>query len=539
MTRGRAGTGDTVAGAWRETYERLAERDPASLSPDELDLLADALFWLDRPDESVEVRRDAYRAHVADHTMDRATLAAWRLFYDHFLVGEVAVANGWLERARRHASDAPGSVESGWLDVAEADRFLADGRARDALEHADRAVDAGRRHDDPDLMAMALQAKGRVHIALDQERDGVALLDEAMVAVVNDELDPLFTGWVFCNVISACHARADLGRAAEWSDAAMRWCDALQDGRMYPGLCRVYSVELACLRGTWEAAEADARRACDELTTHDPRFAGEAFYMVGELARLRGDFEAAQEAFARAHELGRVPQPGLALVRMAEHREADAAKALRAAPRPAASALLPRAQLLDARLDAELAVGDEDAARAAAEELRDIAESSASPMLGAIAAAADGKVLLARGDAVAANRRLRDACNVFQQLGLPYEAAQTQVRLGLSARAQGDDDTAGLEMEAARAAFERLGARPDADRVLRLLGEDPAPRARLTDRELEVLGLVTEGFTNREIAEALTVSRHTVARHLSNIFTKIGVTSRSAATAYAYEHELV
>ncbi len=539
MATGRPNTGDTVVGAWRETYERLAARESSNLTPDELDLLADALFWLDRPDESVGVRRDAYQAHVADHATDRATLAAWRLFYDHFLVGEVAVANGWLERARSHVAEAEDSVGAGWLGVAETDRLLADGRPRDAGACAQGALEIARRHGDPDLTAMALQAKGRAVIELGQTREGLAALDEAMVSVINGELAPLFTGWIFCNVISTCHTLADLGRAVEWSDAAMRWCDSLQDGLMYPGLCRVYSVELACLRGAWDAAATDARRACDELTSHDPRFAGEAFYMVGELARLQGNLEAAQEAFTRAHELGRVPQPGLGLVRLVEHRAADAAKAIRSALQPGPSGPLPRGQLLAACVEAELVVGEDSAARAAADELAEIAGASDSPVLTAMAAAADGRVLLGHGDATGASARLREACAAFQQLRLPYEAARAQVLLGLAARAGGDEDTASLELRAALAGFERLGARPDVDRTQRLLEGDESVPTPLSEREIEVLGLVAGGNTNREIAEALTVSRHTVARHLSNIFTKIGVTSRAAATAYAYEHELV
>lgn len=522
---------------WRETYEELTAQDRALLPPRDLDRLADALFWLDRPDASVAARREAYTAHVGAGATEAAALAAWRLFYDHFLVGETAVAGGWLERARRHA-DAAGTRATGWVAVAETDCALAEGEAHAALAHARRALQAAHRLTDHDLLAMALQATGRALCAVGDVGEGMVLLDEAMVAVVNREIDALYTGWVYCNLLSTCHDLADLDRAAQWSDAAMRWCDGLWEGRMYPGLCRVYSVELSCLRGDWGTAAADARRACDELDAHDPRYAGEAYYLVGEIDRLTGDLGGAEEAFVQAHQLGRAPQPGLALVRLAQGREVAAAGALRLALAPGPSSPLRRAQLLAARLEVELRVGEPAGAREAADELVALANASPNPYLGAIAAAAEGQVLLADGEATAALPPLRAACTTCQRLGLPYDAARTQVLVGTAARAAGDEDTAVLELRAARTTFRRLGARPDRERVDALLAGEPDPTP-LTEREVEVLRLVARGCTNREIGAELLVSEHTVARHLSNTFAKVGATSRAAATAYAYERGLI
>ncbi len=307
---------------WRQVHERLSQRTRSDLTAGELDLLAEALFWLDQPDESVGVRRAAYAAHVAAGTMEGAARAAWQLFYDHFLVGETAVAGGWLDRARRHATEAASVVEAGFVAVADADCAAAEGNLDAAADHAHRALEVARAAGDPDLTAMALQARGRMLVACGQPREGMALLDEAMLAAVNGELAPLFTGWVYCNVLSTCHDVADLRRAGEWNDAAMRWCEQLRDGAFYPGICRLHVVELACLRETWEAAEAHARRACGELTAHDPRFAGEAYYLTGEMRRLMGDLDGAQEAFTQAHQLGRLPQPGLARVRLAQDHDA-------------------------------------------------------------------------------------------------------------------------------------------------------------------------------------------------------------------------
>jgi ATP/maltotriose-dependent transcriptional regulator MalT len=527
--------------AWRDAYERLSAADPSQLSAAELDTLADALFWLDRPDESMAARRRAYQAYVAAEAGDAAMLASWRLYYDHSLVGEVAIAGGWLERARAHAAATGSPSSAAWLAVAEVDGALAAGDVDAALAHGARAADMAQAVDDRDLAAMALQAKGRALVDAGRVAEGIALLDEAMVAVINGELRALFTGWIYCNVLSTCHGLADVRRAAEWCDAALRWCDSLREGLLYPGLCRIYAVELECLRGSWEHAERDARRACDELTSHDPRYAGEAFYLVGEVRRLRGDFEGAQEAFTRAHELGRVPQPGLALVRLAQGRPDAAAKTLRLALEPGPPAPMPRARLLAALVEAELQAGDTDTARSAAHELEALGRSTESQLLGALARATEAAVLLAEGDATGALVATHEATSTFQTLGLPYDAARAQARAGVAARQVGDEETAALELRAAAAAFDRLGSVPDSRWVRGLLdetGSSPTPTP-LTERELEVLRLVAQGSTNREIGEALFVSQHTVARHMSNIFTKIGVTSRAAATAYAYEHGVV
>jgi DNA-binding CsgD family transcriptional regulator len=539
--------------AWRQTYERLAARGSSSLGAAELDTLAEACFWLDQPDESVAVRRSAYAAHLAAGDLDGAAMAAWQLYYDHALVGETAVASGWLERAREHAGagdgavlDDHGSVEdghasvvAGFVAIAEADRAHDQGDLPRALAHAARAVGSGRATGDRDLLAMALQTHGRLLVALHRVTEGVAMLDDAMVSVINGELRPLFTGWVYCAVLETCHGVADLRRAAEWTDAALRWCDGLQDGRLYPGLCRIHRVELACLRGAWTTAASEAQRACDELLSHDPRYAGDAVYLAAELDRLRGDLDAAEAGFQHAHELGREPQPGLALVWLARGRATAAVAALRLALRPGPPTPLARAGLLSALTDAELAIGALDHAATAAQDLATIARANPSPYLEGLAAARHGSVLLASDEVGDALVQLRHGRALLHELALPYEAARVQVEIAVATRRAGDEATALLELRGAEAAFQRLGAAPDLARTQRLLQPGAPPASPLSDREVEVLRLVAQGRTNRQIGTRLRISEHTVARHLSNIFTKLGVGSRAAATAYAYEHHLV
>jgi DNA-binding CsgD family transcriptional regulator len=524
---------------WGAIAARLSARDPSTLAASELDELAEALFWLDDPRASTRTWHRAYAAHVLGGDDDRAAMAAWRAFYDHFLIGEHAIAAGWLRRVHRHVAADGQRPVAGYLAVAEADRCDAEGRPDVALRETGRAVDIGRRTGDRDLTALALSSRGRLLIARGQVPEGVALLDEAMASVIAGELTALFTGWVFCSALDACHGLADLRRATEWTDAALRWCDTLREGALFPGLCRVHRVELACLRGAWGDAENQVVRACEELLAHDPRYAGEAHYLAGELRRLRGDLDGAEAAYLRAHELGRSPQPGLALVRL-EQGEVDAARhALRNASRPGPATPLPRARLLAAMVDAELAAGDPDAAEDAARALEVLADTTGSAYLDSLAAESRGAVALQRGEVAAAFGPLRAAYERHATAGLRFEAARVQVRLGVASRLAGDAEGARLELTAARATFERLGASIEARNAAALLG---APRTRvggLTDREVEVLQLVALGHTNRRIGTELQISEHTVARHLSNIRLKLGVPSRAAATAFAVANHLV
>lgn len=522
---------------WRAVHAELSTRDPSSLRAEELDALAESLFWLDRPDESIAVRGRAFRAHVAAGDHAGAAMAAWQLFCDHALVGELAPANGWLERARRHAGQAEGTAAAGFLAVAESDRAAMNGEPCDALTHAERAVAAGQATGHADLMAMALQAKGRALLACGRHADGMAALDEAMVAVINGELAPLFTGWVYCNALSSCHDLADLSRALQWSEAATKWCADLDAGRLYPGICRLHVVELESLRGSWKTAAEQAQLACEELTSHDPRYAGGAYYLIGELHRMTGRLDLAEEAFTRSHQLGRLPQPGLARVRMAQGRVAAAVNALQLALDSAPAGPLQRGELLMALAEARVAANDLDAAEAASAELGRVASEVASDYLMALSLSTEASVLLAQGDAVTACRRAGEAAARFAALGMVYDEARARAVRGAAARTIGERDTARLELSTALDAFDRLGAEPDVRRLRTLLGE--APPSPLSPRETEVLRLVARGATNKQVAAELFVSEHTVARHLSNIYAKLGVVSRAAATSFAYEHALI
>jgi len=523
--------------SWAEAYRRLRALEPAGLAPRDLEALADAAWWLCRMDESLTVRQRAYAGYADEGDDPAAAEVAVRLCIDRFTRGEAAAGAGWLMRAQRHLRGRAECLQHGYLALCEGFVAHRRGELDAALAHAERATAIGQRFGDRDLVAMGIHGQGLALVAAGRVADGMALLDEAMTSVVAGELSRYFTGAVYCNVLAACLELGDLGRAGEWSEAARAWYEGLSPESPYPGLCRINRTEVAIALGAWSEAEAEATRASEELT-FNPLAAGKAFYETGEVRRRMGNLAGAEQAFARAHGLGFEPQPGLALLRLAQGKAEAALAALRLALGGEAGNRLQRARLLSAQVEVALAADDLDTTRAASGELATIARDFGTPALEAEAAVADGALRLAEGDLPGALVRLRNACLTWQELRLPYEAARARLRYGVAVRQAGNEDDARLELRAALAAFQRLGAAGDAARAAELLGGRPRLPRGLTPREAEVLRLVATGKTNRDIAAELVLSEHTVARHLQNIFAKLDVSSRAAATAFAFEHDL-
>lgn len=528
-----------ASGDWAGAYDLFSALDDSELAPEDLEAKADAAWWLARLDESIAIRQKAFPQYLAKGASRRAAYLAWYLYYDFLIKGDEAVASGWLRRAHRHLEGEPDCVEHGLVMLAEAAIAKDGGDLARAEELAHSVADLARRCGSRDLAALALDALGRIRIAAGEMSEGSELLDEAMSSVIAGELEPLHTGFIYCNVISTCLHIADLRRAGEWAAAARTWCDAFSDVTPFHGLCRAYQAKVSMLFGAWDTAEEEARRAIGESQGLEPFISAEALYTIGEIMRRRGDLTAAEEVFARAHELGRDPQPGLALVRAAQGDPPTALAALRSALSNGPSSPLPQAQLLSARVEVAVACGEYEAAGAAASELDDLAAAAGAPAIAAMAAGARGAVEFATGDAAAALALARRALGLWQDLKLPYEAARTRMLIARVCLAAGDDMSAGLEVAAARSAFERLGALLDAREAADALGGPLPPPCGLSARELEVLRLVAAGKTNREIAGELVISEHTVSRHLQNIFTKVGVSTRAAATAFAFESEIV
>ncbi len=526
-----------AAGAWADAYAGFRAVDASELSARDLEGLADAAWWLSKLDESLDLRHKAYAAYAAAGDERGAAAVAARLAIEHFIRDEVSVGAGFLMRAQRHAEGIANGPEAGFLAMVEAAVALHTGDPDRAVELSERAIEIGRRHGVSDLVAMAVHNEGLALLAAGRVPEGIALLDEAMAAVLTGELSPYFTGIIYCAVIGACLGLGDLRRAGEWSDAAVAWCDTLPPGTPFTPRCRVNRAEVARLRGSWAEAEAEAMLATDELVGQEPGLVASAYVQLGEIRRRLGDLAGAEDAFERAQELGDDPQPGLALVRLAQG-EVDAARSALRFALSAPHYPPTRARLLAAQVEACIAAGATEEAQAAAHELRAMAEVVDLPAFSATAATAEGSLALAEGDASAALDALRRATAKWQDLRLPYETARARAVLGRALLAGGDEDGARRELRGALAAFERLGAAGDVAEVTAALADRRPLPAGLTAREAEVLRLVATGKTNRDIAVELVLSEHTVGRHLQNIFAKLGVSSRAAATAFAFEHGL-
>ena len=526
-------------GAWSEAFSAFEALDAAGLSSEDLETYADATWWLGRIRDSMAIRQKAYAGYLASGAITRAAHTAWFLYYDYMIRGEPSVASGWLKRAQRHLESETECLEHGFLALAEAGIALDRGDFEEALEHADRVVMVGERFAARDVVAMGIDAKGRILIAGGEIRRGTELLDEAMAAVLVGEVSPFFTGWIYCNVLAACMKMADFRRAVEWNEAAQAWCDSIRVDSPFHGICRIHRVELAALRGAWAEAESEALRTSEDFTEVGPWIASEAFYLIGEIQRRRGDLNAAEEAFTRAHASGHDPQPGLALIRLAQGKIDAAAAGLRTALTAHGDTDLQRARLLAAQVEVSLAAGDTRSAGSAVEELSSLRDATSSSLIDAMVATATGALHLAGVEIEQALECTVRAVRLWQDLKLPYEAAQARILVAEASRRSGDEERARLELDAARAAFERLGAKLDARRAADLLGQTSELPAGLSAREIEVLRLVAAGKTNREIAAEMVISEHTVSRHLQNIFAKLGVSTRAGATAFAYENQLV
>ncbi|MCK6210298.1 helix-turn-helix transcriptional regulator [Georgenia sp. EYE_87] len=529
---------------WSAAYNDLSAADGEGvLSARGLRDLGIAAWMLGADDEGCRYLGDAYRAFRDAGLPDDAGRCAFWVGMNLVYRGHHAEGGGWFGRVQRLVPESGDGVVAGYLRVAGALDALYAGRAREALEGSTAAHAIGERERDADLAALGLTGRGQALIRLGRTAEGVAALDEVMLAVTEGQVSDIPTGVTYCTVIGVCHLRFDLRRAEEWTAALGRWCDRQPDLVPFRGECLVHRSQVLQHQGDWPAARAEAERAVQRLLDPEEQPAlGTAFCQLAELQRLGGDLEAAERSYRRAHEHGHDPQPGLALLRLAEGDAGTAAAALRRALEEAPDPLA-RCVLLPAGVEVFLEADDVDAADRAAVELGEHAAGDACPpWLAALAARANGAVLLARDETAAAAAELRRAVGLWRDLRAPYEEATTRLLLARARRAAGDEEAAGLDLEAARAVLARLGARTDLARTEHPDGAYAAggrAAGGLTAREVEVLRLVATGRTNRAIAHELRLSEKTVARHLSNIFTKLDVQSRAAATAYAYERHLV
>lgn len=533
LEQGRAAYGRL---AWGEAFTHLQAADEqAGLGAEDLELLATAAMLSGQETMVAPLIQRTHNAFLNADDPERAALWAVRLAMSLLNSGQTAQAGGWIGRAGRLLDDGRRDcAESGYLHVATALQSLRVGDVARAGASFMRALEIAERFGDADLLAMSRLGHGSSLIARGQIEAGVALHDEIMVSVTSGEVSPIVAGIVYCAVIESCREVFDLRRAQEWTSALTRWCESQPGLVAFRGNCMIFRTEILQLHGRWADAISEGEKARDLLVRPPAQpFAGAAFYELAELHRLRGEFAQAEDDYRQASRMGHSPMPGLARMRLAQGHTDQAATMIQRERGEARDAGA-RAEVLPAFVDIMIAIGDVDSSRGGAAELEDMAARFDAPLLNARAAQASGAVLLAAGDPRAALPHLRRSIGLWRELDAPYEAARVRAVVARACRELGDSETAGLELDAARRVLKELGALPD------LASIDPRQQtvSGLSGREVEVLRLVAAGMSNRAIASHLVISEKTVARHVSNIFTKLGLSSRAAATAYAYEHGL-
>lgn len=527
---------------WAEAHSELSTAALHSqLTGSDLFNFATAAELTGREQESTNLWAQAHHQFLAEEDVPRALRSAFHLIRGLAYRGDLSQAGGWLARTKGLLADlGDESVERGYLLLPVALMSLHAGDVAGAFSTFSQVLNMALHYGDPDLLALGRLGVGRGLVRMGEVEEGVALLDQAMVSVTAGEVSAIVSGIVYCATIDACREIFDLRRAREWTSALSYWCSSQPEMVPFRGECLIHRVEIMQLHGAWPDALEEAERACRLLAGQPGHPASpEAHLQKGDLLRLRGNLVEAEEEYRTVARLGQSPQPGLARLRLAKGQAASALKSIRLAL-PEAPGRFQRARMLEALVEVTLAVGEKVDARTASNALNELSGQLNAPLLTAMALHCEGAVLLAEGDATGAFAELRRAWRLWSDLDAPYFGAQTRTLLGLAARDLGDEDTARMELDAALWVFRQLGAALEAAQVERLISKTTSEESLgLTVREIEVLRLIAAGKTNRAIAGELFLSQKTVARHISNIFTKLDINSRSAATAFAFQHKLV
>ncbi len=525
-----------AARRWRAAYDLFsAARSETPLATEDMERFAAAAYLIGAEREALELWAQLHQDCAETGANDDAARWAYWIGLLHLLAGRASQAGGWCARARRLlSSKGTEGAASGYGEVIDG---LMGAEGAPPIQRFEAAIDLAVRFDDEDLLAIGLLARGQALIRGDAVAEGVALLDEAMVTVTAGRVAPVLAGVVYCAVILTCQSVFDLERAVQWTRELDAWCAAQPDLVPYRGQCLVHRSELLVNEGDWAAAESEADKALAHLGTASETVVGRAFYQRGEIHRLRGAYGPAAEMYREADLRGFPPQPGAALLSLAQGRKGEAVEALRAALEASRGAER-RLRLLGPFVESLVAAGELGSARSHAEELTERAARIGAPLLEATALTSMGRLLLAEGKPQAARSILREALVIWQRLACPYPAARTRRLLGEAQLALGEIPPGRADIAAAHEVFVRLGADPDAARAATLLAPD-RDTGGLTAREVEVLARVAAGETNRQIAAALSISEHTVARHLSNIFDKTGTGNRTEASIHAQKSGLV
>lgn len=529
---------------WSDALECLARADgEGGLPPQDIELIASVAMLLGKDAQGVDYLERAYQEYLTiGDVPGAARCAAWTVLYLMDL-GELAQGSGWMSKAKHLVEGMPEpTAAQGYLLIPAALGRLYGGDPEGSEELFGQALALGQQFGDTDLTALGQLGVGTARLTRGFPAEGLELLDEVMVAVCSGTVSPIPSGIIYCAVIGSCRLVFDVKRAQEWTAALERWCGAQPDLVMFSGQCQSHRAELFILHGAWDEAHAALRVAQDRSRRGDPEATWGAWYLEGEILRIKGRFNEASAAYAKAGSTGFEPLPGLALSLSAQQKVPQAQAMLRRAAATADPAN--KRRMLPAVVEVELAAGDIAAARAAADEFRGPASTGNRPLEQALAAEAEAKVLLAEGRPADALVASRYAWRLWYALDAPYGSARCRVLAGRACRELGDPDSAVMELEAASAQFSDLGAVPEATEAASLLMRESGTVAEpavtpLTEREVQVLKLVANGDANKDIARQLYLSEKTVARHVSNILGKLAVPSRTAAARYAMEHRLL
>lgn len=535
LTQARQASADRRFGAALEAFGRAGP--VAALSADDLLAWSGAAWWLGRTDEALRLAELGHRRLLADGPMTRAAQEAIGLGFLLMLRGDLAEGSGWIQRGRSLLEQSSDELAAGYSAQFDAEDALRGGDPAGAVERARHARDVARRVGDHALLSLALMAEGTARLSGGAVTEGLALLDEAMLPVQAGAVPPDFTGNLYCQMIAICWELWDLRRAREWTDAVARWCEGFDSAVMFSGICRMHQVQLRQVAGEWDTAAEQAQIVCTELTGMNVAVMAEGHYLRADLLRLRGRIGEAEAAYVQAHELGRDPQPGLALLMARSGQVGAAVAALNSSLAGHRGPAYGRAPLLRALVDVAVEAHDLDAAQGACAELSQIARRWRSDGLLAAAAQAHGVVAVAGNRPADAVAPLRDAVARWRELDAPYDCARTRTVLAEALAALGDDSSARLERQAAERTLTVLGAVVDLRRLVGGSGTAASPGG-LTARETEILALVARGDTNRQVAQALVISEKTVARHLANVHRKLGVSTRTGAVAWARRNGL-
>ena len=523
---------------WTAAFESFARVDGSDgLRPADLEVYATTAYMLNRISLMLETFERAHRGYLESGDTRRAARVASWLAFNLASRAKFGPATGWVRRASLLLdSESEEVVEHGYVWLPQIHQCVFADDFEGVAKAAEQALQIGLRFDDPDLVALASHAKGRSHLRLGRISEGLAVLDEVMVSVINGELSPQVTGIVYCSVIEGCYEVQEVRRSRDWTVALSRWCDGQPDLVAFTDQCLAHRAEIRQMEGRWSEALAEAGEA--HARNERGPVAARASYQRGEIHRLRGDYIEAEKAYRQVSEGVGDPYPGLALLRLAQGSEDAAAASIRRALGEATS-LFERARLLPAFVEIMLAHGDLQSAQEGCQELTALADQSGIRLHEAAAETATGLFEVRAKRASAALGHLRAGLEGWLEIEVPYEAARTRVLLAEALNAMGDVDAASIQLDSARDEFARLGAAPDLARLEMTSAERGGSDHGLTPREMEVLRLLAQGGTNRSIATELVLSERTVDRHVSNILTKLGVSTRTAATAFAFQNRLI